>query len=452
MRRRRTLVRVGIVLGVALLLGLLAASLDFQHDLSSVHLSILSGSREGNYHAVAGRLARRIGAGHGSLRNVASAGSVDNVRRLVRAASRCDVQVALIQDGQEWPRNAELELLGRLPRSESVLLLGRDADRLDALEGLRGKRIGIGPAGSGVARIARQLFGSRDLSGLGARLESHSLAEQLDLAAEGRLDLALLVIDEDAPLVDRAIRERGLQIASLPHAAVLASRAPHLTTGRIDAGHYDPVRVLPATDKDVLRVDTLVVGNGCASRSELVGFLRALAEEMPDFLARNKGAPNDTGLPLASASKSFFDNDGPEIFDEWAPWLADIMPPGNWVYLVTVLSLLFNAMGFGNRFQLWRIDANRVRLEGELTKRFGETTTLGDIARLEPEPAHRTREFLESLHGVVASLEGLAARCRRQSLGVLVPMGQEMSYRYQETLIHETLAVLRAFMARAEQR
>jgi hypothetical protein len=31
---------------------------------------------------------------------------------------------------------------------------------------------------------------------------------------------------------------------------------------------------------------------------------------------------------------------------------------------------------------------------------------------------------------------------------VLVPMGGEMVYRYQEALIHETLAVLRAFHER----
>ncbi|MBI2894598.1 MAG: hypothetical protein HYY06_13680 [Deltaproteobacteria bacterium] len=126
------------------------------------------------------------------------------------------------------------------------------------------------------------------------------------------------------------------------------------------------------------------------------------------------------------------------------------MPPGKWVYLVTALSLLFNAMGFGHRFQLWRIDANRVRLEGELTKKFGATTTLGDIARLEPEPAHGSAELLGSLREIVGRLEALAARCRKQSLSVLVPMGQEMSYRYQETLIHETLAVLRAFVERVD--
>ena len=42
----------------------------------------------------------------------------------------------------------------------------------------------------------------------------------------------------------------------------------------------------------------------------------------------------------------------------------------------------------------------------------------------------------------------LAAKSRKQSLSPLVPMGQEMGYRYQESLINDHLSVLRAFLDR----
>jgi hypothetical protein len=35
---------------------------------------------------------------------------------------------------------------------------------------------------------------------------------------------------------------------------------------------------------------------------------------------------------------------------------------------------------------------------------------------------------------------------------MLVPMGQEMAYRYQEEIIYETLAVLRDFTRRAKKK
>src|SRR5678816_133091 len=97
--------------------------------------------------------------------------------------------------------------------------------------------------------------------------------------------------------------------------------------------------------------------------------------------------------------------------------------------LITAVSLLFNVMGFGHRFQLWRIDVNRVKLENELFKRFGEHFTLGDIARLDPGPEHKTPELIGAIDTVINDLEALSRKSRKQSLSVLVPMGQEMVYR-----------------------
>ena len=434
-------------------LAVFVARLEIGRDLSRLHVGVLSGAREGNYHAVVDRMAAAAGVRHGIVTNVESAGSVENLAKLARASGgACDVAFALIQDGaliqgpSSSSSSSSLELLGRLPRAESVLFLGAHADDIADFASLRGMRIGIGPEGSGAAKIAREILQSRDFDTLGLTLSTHPLVEQLDLAAKGELDLAVVVMDEDAPLVDAAVRERGLQIAGFAHADVLLSRVAHVHVGRIGAGHYDPVRVLPAADKTVLQVDTLLVGNGCAGRSKTVALLGVVTDVFPDFVRANVSAPNASGLPLSSAAKSYFENDGPEVFDEYAPWLVDIMPAGKWVYIVTALSLLFNAMGFGHRFQLWRIDAARVQLEGELTGAFGPATTLGDIERM---PGHASAETLATCERIVHDLEALAQRSRKQSLSILVPMGQEMAYRFQEDIVHQTLATLRAFLKRA---
>ena len=48
-------------------------------------------------------------------------------------------------------------------------------------------------------------------------------------------------------------------------------------------------------------------------------------------------------------------------------------------------------------------------------------------------------------------LATLSDRCRRHSLSLLVPMGQEMAYRYQETLIADLLFALRTFRERMQK-
>ncbi len=279
-------------------------------------------------------------------------------------------------------------------------------------------------------------------------LSNHPLVEQLELAEKGELDLAVMVMDEDADLVKRAVTERGLQLAGFTHADVIARRIPHLRLGRIGAGEYDPVRLLPPEDKRVLRVETLVLGNGCAGRSQTIDVLMLLSRQFPELIRHNLETPNGTGLTLSPTSRDFFQQGGPEAADEYVPWLVDVMPPANWAYVVMGVSLLFNAMGFGHRFRLWRIDAARVALEAELGRLFGAAATVGDIARATPVGELATPERQQQVAAVVHRLEELSARSRKYSLSMLVPMGQEMAYRYQEELIHQTLAALRGFQGR----
>ena len=441
-------VRVAAVVALLVAIGAWVARLDLRPSLAHLHVAVLSGSPDGNYHAVVERLGAAAAKKRGTIDDVPSDGSVENVQRLAAAARSCEVQFGLVQAGLPWPDGPRLSLVGRLAKAESVFFLGKHADAIDSFASLAHLRIGIGPEGSGTARVARQVLESRDFQGLDLHLTYHPVAEQLDLAEKGALDLAVLVIDEDADLVDRAVREHGLQIAGMPHADVVARRFSHLRHGRIGAGQYEPVRMLPPVDKEVLRVETLVVENGCAGRAGTLGLMAALAEVFPDFVQHNKTTPNRSGLELAPGAKSFFDNDGPELLDEVLPRLSNVMPPSNWVHLVMGISILFNAMGVANRFVLWRIDAARVKAEQRIARCFGPATTMGDIARTEAEGDLLADNVGDELTQVIRDLEQLALRSRRISVSVLVPMGGEMAYRYQEGLIHETLATLRAFLAR----
>src|SRR4029077_5956929 len=100
--------------------------------------------------------------------------------------------------------------------------------------------------------------------------------------------------------------------------------------------------------------------------------------------------------------------------------------------LIFAFSILFNAMAFAHRFRLWRIDARRVELESEIPLLFAPGVTVGEIATMSPDDRQRTAETRARIDDVIEQLVALLDRCRKHSLSVLVPMGQEMSYRYQE--------------------
>src|SRR6185437_2186195 len=194
----------------------------------------------------------------------------------------------------------------------------------------------------------------------------------------------------------------------------------------------------------------LIVGSRCLSRSQVMGLLTALGDVFLDLSRHNRETPNTSGLELAPAAKAYWDGNGPELLDAYLPRVADVMPTSNWVHLGLAVSVLFNLMGIGNRFVLWRIDAARVHAEREIAACFGTSTTLGDISRITPAGELLGDRIGADVDRLIGELEALAARSRSLSLSVLVPMGGEMMYRYQESLIHDRLAVLRAFRERWE--
>jgi hypothetical protein len=114
--------------------------------------------------------------------------------------------------------------------------------------------------------------------------------------------------------------------------------------------------------------------------------------------------------------------------------------------------VLFNIMAFGHRFRLWRIDANRVRIDHAIREALGTRLTPQEIHDLEPQERHLTREVRASIDKALQDLRELRTRCRKQSVSMLVPMGQEMAYRYQEDQIEEALAAVRHFVSRLGDR
>src|SRR6516225_2296128 len=97
---------------------------------------------------------------------------------------------------------------------------------------------------------------------------NYGLCVQAELVAQGKLDLAAFVMPEETEFLYTVISQHGLDIVSPEDLEGLTARYPWLSLGRIPAGRYDLVRVVPAVDKQVARLSTLVIANSCAQRAD----------------------------------------------------------------------------------------------------------------------------------------------------------------------------------------
>ena len=208
------LARATFLLAVAALVAGVAAAFGIARDYGYLRASILSGSPGGYYHALAVRLAERAKRGNGVLTVISTQGSIENVDRLRRSEGRCAEMFGIIQDGTPVPAAANLNLLGRLPDPESLLLLARPGNAFHKFADLRGASIGIGPKESGTAYLMRQLFDDADLRKLEVHLSYHDLSEQAELVAQGKLDLAAFVMEEDAELLHTIMHQQDLDIVA----------------------------------------------------------------------------------------------------------------------------------------------------------------------------------------------------------------------------------------------
>src|SRR5215467_7800575 len=123
--RGKGFLRLLLLLVTAALVAAVAAKFGIARDYGYLRASILTGAAGGYYYTLATRLADRAKRGHGSLSVIPTAGSIENVNRLTSSQAHCTEMFALIQDGTPVSADARLELLGRLPEPESLLLLGR---------------------------------------------------------------------------------------------------------------------------------------------------------------------------------------------------------------------------------------------------------------------------------------------------------------------------------------
>ena len=75
--------KAAFLVGSLLLIGLLSVFSDHTPDLSHLRVGVLSASERGNYYAIVNALAAEARQQRGRIDNVTSAGSVENISRLM---------------------------------------------------------------------------------------------------------------------------------------------------------------------------------------------------------------------------------------------------------------------------------------------------------------------------------------------------------------------------------
>jgi len=301
-----------------------------------------------------------------------SLGSQDNLQRLLNG----EADIAFVQSGstdadaagEEALDRAGLVSLGSL-FTEPVWLFLREESGVRSLLDLRGKRINLGPEGTGVPRLVRQVL---DANGIAPnQLRISALADTpatVELLA-GRIDGLVFSSAPEAPLIQMLLQTPGIRLFDFSQAEAYTRRLPFLTHVVLPRGIVDLGRNIPAQDYHLIAPTATLVARD-ELHPALIGLLVKSAAEIHGGAGwfQQQGqfpSPKYTEIPVAPEAARYY-RDGPPLLQRYMRfWLANLAER-LWVVVVALTALLIPLSKIVPPIYVWRVRSRVYRWYGEL--------------------------------------------------------------------------------------
>lgn len=317
---------IWVTIFFACLAGMLATYFLFVEAPPPGRLVMASGGKDGAYYQFALRYQELLLHEGIKLEVRSTRGSVENVSLLIDEKS--DVDVAFVQTGIADPEtSADLLALASLYR-EPLWIFYRGSETIDRLTQLQGKRIAIGPEGSGTRGIAIQLLDANGIDASQAELVDKSGTAAAEALEQEEIDVAFFVAGVEAVYVQRLLRMPGIQLVELNQAEAYGRQFRFLSTVRIHAGLLDLKQNLPVKDTTLVAPAAMLVAHR-SLHPALISLLLKVASKVHrtgDLLATTGEFPSPTlvDLPLSEDADRYF-RVGPPVLQRILPfWLASL--------------------------------------------------------------------------------------------------------------------------------
>ena len=190
-----------------------------------------------------------------------SAGSIQNYQMLLDPNS--DVDVALVQGGTAPAPDQRRHLRAICSvYFEPLWIFHRSSTPITHLTDLAGKKLGIGPAGSGGRALAERVLHE---NGIGTGTDPATvLSDEPGPAAaaalaDGRLDAVFLVSGPENPVIGQLIQTPGVRLMSFQNAEAYARRLGFLSRVDLFEGSLDLAKDLPGQDVELVAPAAMIV-------------------------------------------------------------------------------------------------------------------------------------------------------------------------------------------------
>jgi len=215
-------------------------------------LTITSGPEGSIFRRNAEKYAKILARSGVKLKVLPSQGSLENIKRLANPAFKVDI--GFVQGGVAGELDIErLTSLGSVSY-EPLMVFYRGARSLDVLSGLNGKRLAIGPEGSGTRSLAMVLLAANGIEPGGATtlvdLDAEDAAKAL---LENSVDAVFLMGDAASPQIMRKLMQTpGIRLFDFIQADGYTRRISYLNKLALPRGSIDFGKDIPSHDVSLI--------------------------------------------------------------------------------------------------------------------------------------------------------------------------------------------------------
>jgi TRAP-type uncharacterized transport system substrate-binding protein len=375
-------IRGSVVRGIAALIALVVVTwLALEYFVPSLPTRITIGAGgKGTTFEYFGEHYRKIFARAGvNLIVRETAGALENLELLKDPNS--GVQIGFLTGGlsnsEDAPNLSSMGLIANVP----FWIFYPSSESLAGFSQLKGKRIAVGPEGSGARYTAERLLSKADINAKTATLLPFSGDAAVEALMDGSADVALIVGGSDAPSVAKLLTNPKLRLMNFSTAEALTRIFPDLVRLVLPKGviEIDP----PNPPEDITLVGTTAK---VLIRDDLhPAIVQLLAQTMKEEhqgpgLFQRKGefpATEDPEFPVSRIAADYYKN-GPSFLARYLPFWMTVYAQRAIAFIVAALAIAFPAFGFAPRLYEWlvqqrlrklyrRLRVVEIALQGELT-------------------------------------------------------------------------------------
>ena len=209
-------------------------------------LVLATGQENSAYEEFGKQYARLLARDEIAVTLQGSLGSQENLERLI--AGKADI--AFVQSGSTdddaAARNG-LVSLGSL-FTEPVWLFLREGAGVRHLTDLKGKRINLGPEGTGVPRLFKQVLAANGVEPGELRIGDLANTPATMALLDGSIDGLVFSSAPEAPLIQMLLQTPGIRLFDFAQAEAYTRRLPFLTHVVLPRGIVDLGRNIPSQD------------------------------------------------------------------------------------------------------------------------------------------------------------------------------------------------------------